>query len=115
PSGLAEGRGDLRRLLTMVKQATGADLSFYKSPTLLRRLARRMLLVNAITLNAYVEYAQEHPAELTALHDDILINVTGFFRDPEMLEGLSQFVFPALLDQRRGGGARRWWGPRCLL
>src|SRR4029453_311616 len=101
PSGLDEGRSDLRRLLTMVKQATGADLSFYKPPTLLRRLARRMLLVNASTLEAYVQYAQRHPADPTALHDDILINVTGFFRDPEMLEGLSQYILPALVNQRR--------------
>jgi two-component system, chemotaxis family, CheB/CheR fusion protein len=54
-SRLDERGADLRRLLSMVKQATGADLSFYKPPTLLRRLARRMLVRNVATLDAYVQ------------------------------------------------------------
>jgi two-component system CheB/CheR fusion protein len=112
-SGLVDGSADLRRVLGMMKQATGADLSYYKPPTLLRRLGRRMLLLNVTTLRAYLEYVQEHPAELTALHNDILINVTGFFRDPEMLDGLSQHVFPALLKERPAGSAIRIWVPGC--
>ena len=44
-----------------MKQATGADLGYYKPPTLLRRLARRMLLVNVPTLGAYIEHVQSIP------------------------------------------------------
>jgi two-component system CheB/CheR fusion protein len=112
-SGLMDGSADLRRVLAMMKQATGADLGYYKPPTLLRRVARRMLLVNVPTLGVYVEYVREHPAELTNLHDDILINVTSFFRDPEMLDGLSQYVFPALFSDRRPDMAIRVWVPGC--
>jgi two-component system CheB/CheR fusion protein len=112
-SGLVDGSTDLRRVLVMMKQATGADLGYYKAPTLLRRLARRMLLVNVPTLAAYVGYLRDHPAELTNLYDDILINVTSFFRDPEMLDGLSQYVFPALFNDRRPDMAIRVWVPGC--
>jgi two-component system CheB/CheR fusion protein len=113
PSGLVDGAPELRRLLGSMKQATGADLSYFKPATLLRRLARRMLLLNVDSLESYVEHTQARPEELTALHNDILINVTGFFRDPEMLEGLSRHVFPALLKDRPAGDAIRIWVPGC--
>ncbi len=82
-----EGSSDLRRVLAMMKQATGADLSYYKLPTLMRRIARRVLLLNVDGLGGYVQHLHQHPEELTALHNDILINVTSFFRDSEMLRG----------------------------
>jgi len=72
-----------------------------------------MLLRNVGSLGAYINHVREHPAELTALHEDILINVTGFFRDPEMLDGLSQHVFPALLKDRSPNQTIRIWVPGC--
>jgi two-component system CheB/CheR fusion protein len=112
-SGLDQDSGDLRRVILMMKQATGADLSYYKPPTLLRRLNRRMVLLNVDGIGAYLRHVQQHPAELTALHNDILINVTSFFRDPEMLEGLVRHVFPALLKDRHADQTVRIWVPGC--
>ena len=112
-TGIVEGSADLSRVLFLMKQATGADLAYYKPGTLHRRLARRIFLLNVGTLSRYLDYVQEHPVELTALHNDILINVTGFFRDPEMLAGLTRHVFPALFRNRRPGAAIRVWVAGC--
>jgi two-component system, chemotaxis family, CheB/CheR fusion protein len=111
--GLVDGSPDVQRVLDLMAAATGADLRYYKAPTLLRRLARRMLLVSVPDLRSYIAYVEQHPDELTALHNDILINVTSFFRDPDMLDGLARTAFPILFKDRRTDTPLRIWVPGC--
>ena len=103
----------LARILAILRQATGIDLSYYKRPNLLRRIHRRCLLQQVDGLAEYLRYLRDHPAEVTALHHDILINVTSFFRDDMALEGLAQHVFPAILRDRPADLPIRIWVPGC--
>lgn len=112
-SALVEDGASLRGVLALLRRATGTDFGYYKTPTLFRRLARRMLLLNVASLKAYVEHVGEHPGELAALHDDLLINVTSFFRDAEILDGLVEHVFPALIEGRSANDAIRIWVTGC--
>ena len=82
---------------------TGADLSLYKSATLHRRIARRMVLNKAPDLGAYVTYLRHHKEEVEALYQDVLINVTSFFRNPEVFEMLKKTVFPQLIKNTQRG------------
>ncbi len=109
----AQGDEELMRILAILRKATGIDLSYYKRPNLLRRIQRRCLLQQITALGDYIRYLQEHPAEIDALHHDILINVTSFFRDEATLEGLRAFVFPALLKGRPRDVPLRIWVPGC--
>lgn len=61
--------------------AMGVDFTHYKQTTLKRRILRRMALYKLERLEDYVRYLQENSAEVTALYQDLLINVTSFFRD----------------------------------
>lgn len=112
-SAYADEGASLHGVLAVLRRGTGSDFSYYKTPTLFRRLARRMLLLNVPDLKAYLEHVHEHPDELAALHDDLLINVTSFFRDAEMLAGLVEHVFPALIKSRSASDAIRIWVPGC--
>ena len=90
------------------------DFSLYKLPTIGRRVSRRMALARVESLEDYARHLQSHPAEVEALKTDLLINVTAFFRDPEVFDILATTVFPALLEERRApDDPLRIWIPGC--
>ena len=95
-------------LVTYLKIERGFDFSGYKRPSLERRVRRQMQLVGASTYEDYVDLLQVRPEEFTALFNMILINVTGFFRDPDAWEELRSVVVPALLRDRPSGPLRLW-------
>src|SRR5438132_9636765 len=47
------------------------------------------------------------------LFQDILINVTAFFREPETFDGIKQRVLPVLFKDRRQDDPIRVWVPGC--
>lgn len=89
------------------------DFTHYKRGTLTRRLTRRVALLNLNSLEDYIQYLKANQDEVRALYDDLLIRVTSFFRDPIAFEGLTQKVFPGLVDNFTPGEAIRIWVPGC--
>ncbi|HEY4229515.1 MAG TPA: chemotaxis protein CheB, partial [Thermoanaerobaculia bacterium] len=104
---------DHRRLLKLVQSATGVDFTNYRQSTVRRRIARRMALRKTDTLREYVDLVDQEPAEIHALHDDILITVTAFFRDPQVFDSLKATVFPSFRRDRGGHAPIRIWIPGC--
>ncbi len=102
--------GKVVRLLTTT---FGVDLANYKHPTLRRRIQRRMVLCRLHNIEEYLRYLRENTAELQALFDDVFIQVTSFFRDPETFEALKQIVFPRLLAGRSADAPIRVWVAGC--
>jgi len=80
--------------ITMVRQVTGVDFTRYRPDTIRRRLLRRMIVTKAASAKDYVALLHRPPEEAHALRDDLLIDVTSFFRDPEVFEALSCAVLP---------------------
>lgn len=110
---LESEREALDSVFTLLKRVTGRDLTGYKKPTLLRRIRRRMALRQIENLTDYARYLESLPAEVQDLYQDLLINVTSFFRDPETFAALSQDVFPRLLENRPPDAPVRIWVPGC--
>jgi two-component system, chemotaxis family, CheB/CheR fusion protein len=111
PRGLAErARGEL---LARLRDAFGVDFSTYKHGTIERRIERRMALQNTDRIDDYLSFVADTPGELAALYDDLLIGVTGFFRDREPFELLKTVVFPRLLEGRTADLPIRIWVPGC--
>jgi two-component system CheB/CheR fusion protein len=106
-------RFQLARIFTMLRNATGADFSCYKKTTLKRRVERRMALLGIEQPAAYATLLEGQPAELQQLHNDLLINVTSFFRDPLTFEALKADVLPRLLRARPADLPIRVWVPGC--
>lgn len=103
-----------QEILHLLKVKTGVDVSRYKPSSLRRRIARRAALVHAAGPAEYLEQIRRDGGELDALHDDLFIHVTSFFRDPEVFAALEEHVFPALLAARASSGAPiRVWVPGC--
>ena len=96
-----------------IRTVTGVDFTYYKQATILRRINRRMLLHKIEALGHYVRYLQENPAEVGVLYQDILINVTSFFREPETFTALKNMVFPRFIENRSSDAPLRVWVPGC--
>ena len=80
------------------KRTRGFDFSGYKRASLERRIRKRMEAVGVADYSDYLDYLEVHQDEFPALFDTILINVTGFFRDPPAWEYYTGEVIPRLLD-----------------
>ena len=113
PPPLPAVREDLSPMFALLRGATGVDFSHYKMSTIRRRIIRRMALRQSELLGDYVAYLKGHREELDALYHDLLIKVTGFFRDPDSFEGLRQTVFPRLFEGRSPHTPVRIWVPGC--
>jgi two-component system, chemotaxis family, CheB/CheR fusion protein len=108
-----EGDDDLRKLFLVLQKATGVNFTYYKYSTIKRRIARRMLLYKLESLRQYLQFLHENPAEPAALCEDILIHVTGFFREPEAFVALAREIFPKVFDNKAPGESIRVWVPGC--
>ncbi len=110
---LQAGENDLSKIFMRIRTATGVDFTYYKQATVLRRINRRMLLHKIDKLEHYVRYLQENPKEAGVLYQDILINVTSFFRDPVTFTALKNVVFPRFIEKRPSDTPLRVWVPGC--
>lgn len=102
------GGDDLKKILLLLRSHSGVDFSLYKPATIRRRIARRMVLNKLRGLEAYAKFLRGNQPELGALYADVLIGVTGFFRNPEAFEALKREVFPGLVAARREDALRVW-------
>lgn len=104
---------EFRRLLSILRKASGIDFANYKHATIRRRVQRRVFLHRKHSLHEYVELLERDAAEATALAEEVLIHVTRFFRDPVTFLALDGQVFPKLLEHRPRGAPIRVWVPAC--
>ncbi|HEX7240199.1 MAG TPA: chemotaxis protein CheB, partial [Longimicrobiaceae bacterium] len=102
----------LAQVFGVLRRGTGHDFSLYKRPTVLRRLERRLRFNGVTGLEDYLPLLRESEAETRALVRDLLISVSGFFRDPEAFAALAGVV-PALFEGKGPGDAVRVWVAGC--
>ncbi|HKW96237.1 MAG TPA: chemotaxis protein CheB [Bryobacteraceae bacterium] len=103
----------LVQILHLIHTATGVDLLQYKPNTIKRRILRRMLLHKSDSLERYLERLRTDTAEVHSLFEDILINVTQFFRDQDIFTTLKENIFPKIVPPENSNGAIRIWVPGC--
>ena len=104
---------DLRKILQLLKTSSGVDFSHYKIATIKRRITRRMLLHKVNSWKDYLTYFKQHAAEGNLLYNDLLINVTSFFRDATLLDYLKKTLLPKLMEERSPDDIIRIWVPAC--
>jgi two-component system, chemotaxis family, CheB/CheR fusion protein len=112
---VSDGRSDatLDALLGFVKESRGFDFTGYKRSTIQRRVAKRMAAVGAERSDDYLDYLELHSEEFAELFNTLLINTTGFFRDPQTWEYLATDIAPQLLAARPPEGPLRVWCAGC--
>jgi two-component system CheB/CheR fusion protein len=100
-------------LLKYLLETRGFDFHGYKPASLARRIRKRMEAVAVVGFSAYQNYLELHPNEFATLFNTILINVTGFFRDPAAWEAVRLKAIPQILASKPGGEPIRAWSAGC--
>jgi len=114
--GMAPRKGSsppLDSIIAMLRERSKHDLSLYKPNTLLRRIERRVAVHGLGSLADYEDFLRHNPQELDLLFAEILIGVTGFFRDPAVWSELRESILPGFLAQRVNAGSLRAWVVGC--
>src|SRR5438132_1793168 len=106
---------DLGRIFLSLRKQMGVDFSSYKESTLIRRIQRRMALHRIEKMSQYARFLRDNKKEIEALFDDLLINVTRFFRDEAVFRALKKRFLPALLKNKSNDRQPelRAWVPGC--
>ncbi len=103
----------LDALLEFVKETRGFDFTGYKRSTIQRRVAKRMAAVGAERYDDYVDFLELHSEEFPELFNTLLINTTGFFRDPQTWDYVDAEIVPQLLAARAPDSPIRVWCAGC--
>lgn len=115
PSQTSDDPSRLSALIELVRRKTHYDFTLYKTGTLMRRVERRMAMakIEAGDIDAYVVRLRDDGEEIDALAKDLMINVTGFFRDPGVFAMLRETIVPELLKDHAADKPLRIWVAGC--
>lgn len=114
PDGINRDAADsFTQVCALLRTRTGHDFSGYKDKTIIRRVQRRMQVLQIDNVPEFLERLRKDPHEVDALFQDLLIGVTGFFRDPNVFETLERVVIPRLFEGKSTGDTVRVWVPGC--
>lgn len=108
-------RARVLAIIDLLRTRTSHDFTLYKPGTLTRRIERRMAMDHgsADDLAGYLEALKADPAKLEVLAKDLLINVTSFFRDPEVFDDLAKTTIPDLVRRHDADQPLRIWVAGC--
>jgi two-component system CheB/CheR fusion protein len=109
----AKPANDLRSIVALLRGRAKHDFRGYKQGTLQRRIERRMGLRQIKTFPQYFQLLRNTPAEIDLLYKDLLISVSGFFRDPPAWEELSARVLSRVFAEDAWEMPLRVWVPGC--
>src|SRR5439155_22553502 len=89
------------------------DFYNYKTPTILRRIGRRMAQMGYKKFQDYIDFLRESSEECRLLGKEFLIGVTKFFRDPAAFKMLKDDVLPALIRGKQDNDVLKIWVTAC--
>ncbi len=102
-----------QKIIHLLRALSGLDLRQYKPETVRRRIGRRMLLLRIESVAQYFRFLQSRGDELRTLQEDVLINVTRFFRDAGFWDSLRNNMLPILFQDRPQEKPLRIWCAGC--
>ena len=105
--------GGFDGILALLHQYAEVDFTSYKEATLRRRIERRMHARKIRSFKEYCAYLRLHRNELKGLFNDLLIQVTSFFRDPQVFKALKTKYFRQMLREKDVESPIRIWVPAC--
>jgi len=106
-------RESLAAITAVLRKRLKHDFSGYKPNTMIRRIQRRMQVLQIEAVPAYAEHLRQEPSEGDALFRELLIGVTQFFRDANAFEALKASFLPSLLAAREPDDPIRIWVAGC--
>jgi len=112
-SGISTAENTLSKILSIIRNNTGVDFTYYKPNTIVRRLERRISINQINSYENYTTFLEQSPKEVNILYKELLIGVTKFFRDSESFDILKQKVIPNLFANKKKEEPLRIWSAGC--
>ena len=103
----------LQQILVHLRTVTGHDFTQYKKTTIARRIERRMQVLQIASESDYSSLLQRSAVECQLLFNELLINVTQFFRDPEAFEVMRVDILEPMLTGGADNDEFRVWVAGC--
>jgi len=113
PSPRKSDERGLTEIIAFLSVTTSHDFRLYKPGTLQRRIERRMAIAAIGDSARYLEILREDAKEREILAEDLLINVTHFFRDAMAFDLLAEKIIPELVREPALDRSLRIWVPGC--
>jgi chemotaxis protein methyltransferase CheR len=92
---------DIDMFINYIKKYKGIDLDSYRRSFLSRRLNIRLKNVGISSLREYISFLKNNSKEFYKLLDNLSINVSEFFRDPEVSSQIYKECFPQLIKEKQ--------------
>ncbi|SHM90569.1 PAS domain S-box-containing protein [Duganella sacchari] len=102
----------VRDVVQCLHQRTGHDFSCFRQNIVLRHLRRRIALTDMKNEASYLALMAADAAEPAALVRELLVSVTGFFRDADAFAALASHL-PQLFEGKGEMDFLRVWVPAC--
>ncbi|MGB5942653.1 MAG: chemotaxis protein CheB [Leeuwenhoekiella sp.] len=103
----------VNKIIKLLSAESRLDFTYYKRPTIMRRIARRMRVLKCDTLPAYLDLLSRDFSERSTLETEFLIGVTRFFRDPEVWEIMKNQIIPEIVGTKEEGEVIKIWDAGC--
>ncbi len=101
--------GHLSTICAILNSRLGRNFSGYKAGTLMRRIQRRMHVLQTDEVAEYINQLRQLPHEAEELFRELLISVTRFFRDQAAFAELEATIIPTIFhDPAREDPVRVW-------
>ncbi len=100
-------------IIALLRLKTAHDFTGYRRGTIERRIERRIGATGSPDIRSYRSLLERDKAERETLANDILINVTAFFRDPKTFALLEEQIIPTMLREHPDDEPFRVWVAGC--
>lgn len=104
----ADREADLEAVLDLLTRDGRVPAFAYKRTCLHRRVAVRVRATGCGSVADYADLLRADAAEWPRLREALTVNVTSFWRDPDVFEALEREVLPALCATVPDGPVRGW-------
>lgn len=104
---------DIGKLMHIVKDESGIDLSMYDERFLRQVVHKRFPHVRVSTVADYVRHVSGNPDERDALVQSLNITHTEFFRNPLTFAHIEQWILPSLSEAKAETCELRIWSAGC--
>ena len=105
---------NFNKIKELIFRKAKLDCQYYRDSYLQRRISSRMRHADANDYGQYLDYLGKHPEEFKHLMDALTINVTNFFRDPEVFRLIERNVLPNIFEKaHEDKRAVKIWSAGC--
>ena len=106
-------RNEIARLISIISQINGSDISRYDDSFLLQTVKRRCDVAQTADFSAYLSYLSDHEAECRDFLLSLNNHYTEFFRNELTFAQLEHRFLPPLIEQMPDTREFRVWSAGC--